>query len=152
MSEITIRAGSARDAAILARLHAQCFEQPWDEAAIAALLADPITFVLISEAAGEAQAFILTRVAADESEILSLGTLPRSRRSGLARQLVDAARTEAHRRGARRMFLEVAADNQPALALYETAGFVITGRRLGYYERAAARPADAVILRATLPI
>lgn len=150
MTAIAIRAASSRDAAMLARLHAQCFEQAWDKAAFAVFLDDAVTFALLAGAADKEQAFILVRAVADECEILSLGTLSAARRSGLARALVQAAGSEAHRRGARRMFLEVAADNVAALALYGQAGLVPTGRRLGYYARLSGQAADAVILSTDL--
>jgi ribosomal-protein-alanine N-acetyltransferase len=137
------------DAAPLAELHARCFDEAWDEAAFVTFLRDSFTFALI---AGGMRAFIIIRVAADESEILSLGTEPLSRRTGLARALVAAAGAEAQRRGARRMFLEVAADNLAAHALYAEAGFHPVGRRPGYYMRAAGQAADAVILSAALPL
>jgi ribosomal-protein-alanine N-acetyltransferase len=35
--------------------------------------------------------------------------------------------------GAKMIFLEVAATNNAARKLYEAAGFVMVGRRLGYY-------------------
>ena len=148
MSAAAIRMASPEDAARLANLHAQCFGEAWDETAFTAFLRDSFTFALI---AGDARALIIVRVAADESEILTLGTRPDSRRSGLARELVGAAGVEAHCRGARRMFLEVAADNLAAHELYAEAGFHPVGRRPGYYIRAAGRAADAVILSAALP-
>jgi ribosomal protein S18 acetylase RimI-like enzyme len=144
-----IRMATPKDAARLAELHAQCFDEAWDEAAFAAFLRDSFTFALI---AGAARALIIVRVAADESEILTLGTQPGSRRLGLARALVETAGVEAQRRGARRMFLEVAADNLAAHDLYAEAGFAPVGRRPGYYIRAAGRAADAVILSAALPL
>ena len=148
MSE-AIRMATPKDAARLAELHAQCFDEAWDEAAFAAFLRDSFTFALI---AGDARAFMVVRVAADESEILTLGTRPNSRRLSLARALLKTAAAEAHRRGARRMFLEVAADNLAAHDLYADAGFAPVGRRPGYYVRAAGRAVDAVILSAALPL
>jgi ribosomal-protein-alanine N-acetyltransferase len=152
MNGLAIRAASRDDAALLARLHAQCFDEAWDEAVFATFLRDPFTFALLGANAGEARAFILVRVAADESEILSLATVPHSRRSALARSLVGAACAEAHRKGARRIHLEVATDNDAALALYESVGFTIAGRRPSYYPRTAGKSADAVILSAALPL
>jgi ribosomal-protein-alanine N-acetyltransferase len=146
MTAIAVRAASSRDAAMLARLHAQCFDQAWDEAAFAVFLDDAFTFALLAGPADKEQAFILVRAIADECEILTLGTHPAARRSGLARALVQAAGSEAHRRGARRIFLEVAADNAAALALYGQAGFAPTGRRRGYYARTTGQAADAVML------
>lgn len=147
-----LRTALPSDAALLARLHAQCFEQAWNEAAFSAFLDDTLTFALLAGGGDAGHAFILVRAAADESEILSLGTCPGSRRSGLARALVEAGGAEAHRRGARRMFLEVAADNEPALVLYGKAGFAAAGRRPGYYMRTTGGAADAVILSAALPL
>jgi ribosomal-protein-alanine N-acetyltransferase len=149
MSTIAFRVAPPNDAALLAQLHAQCFDEAWDEVAFAGFLRDSFTFALI---ANDSQAFIVVRAAADESEILSLGTRPGSRRTGLARALVNAGAAEAHRRGARWMFLEVATDNEAALALYGQAGFASVGRRPAYYIRAEGRTADAVILSAALPM
>lgn len=149
MSGIAIRTATPGDAALLARLHAQCFDESWDEAAFAAFLRDPHTVALI---AGEERALILVRSAADECEIITLCARPDARRAGLATALLNAGALEAHRRGARRMFLEVAADNAPALAVYARAGFSGVGRRPGYYIRAGGAAADAVILGAPLPL
>jgi ribosomal-protein-alanine N-acetyltransferase len=148
MTAIAIRTAAPSDAALLARLHAECFDEPWDEAAFAAFLRDPRTFALIAR---EEHAFILVRTAADEGEIITLCTRPDRRRSGLARMLLKAGAAEAHRRGARRMFLEVASDNEAALGLYRKAGFTAVGRRPGYYIRASGA-ADAVVLSAALPL
>ena len=148
MSTIIIRTATPDDAALLARLHAECFDDSWDKAAFDAFLRDPQTFALI---AAEGDAFILVRVAADESEILSLGTRPDVRRRGAARALVRAGAFEAQRRAAERMFLEVAADNEAALTLYQVAGFRPVGHRPGYYVNADGAIVDAVILSAALP-
>ena len=147
---MTIRLAASRDAALLASLHAQCFDQAWDEAAFSAFLGDKVTFALLSADGRDAKAFILLRAVAGESEILSLGTQPGARRRGLARELLHAARAEAHRRGARRMFLEVAGDNAAALALYREAGFMGIGRRNAYYARPMGTAADAVALSIAL--
>ena len=48
--------------------------------------------------------------------------------------------------GTRRVFLEVAANNAAALALYSRKGFVPCGRRPGYY----AGGVDAAIMERTL--
>ena len=98
------------------------------------------------------QSFILIQVAADESEILSLGTSPQMRRAGLARALLIEAAAEAMKRAATAMFLEVAEDNLAALALYRSCGFATHGRRRAYYMRSGAQPADALMLRAQLPV
>ena len=142
------------NAALLASLHRQCFEDSWDEASFRSLLAGQGVFALIAKdaSATESQAFILIQVAAEQSEILSIGTVPDARRSGLARILLDQAAAEALARKAQEIFLEVAEDNSAALALYIVAGFAISGRRRSYYRRPGGIMVDALMLRAPLPL
>jgi len=52
--------------------------------------------------------------------------------------------------GAKAVFLEVAADNAAALALYQEAGFETVGVRRGYYPRPGGGAADALNLRLAL--
>ncbi len=95
---------------------------------------------------------MLGRAVADEAEILTLGTASQARRKGLASALVRAAAAEAHTRKAREIFLEVAAENLPALALYRALGFAVVGKRAAYYQGLDGQSADALTLRASLPL
>jgi ribosomal-protein-alanine N-acetyltransferase len=143
---IAVRPVGPFDLPALAELHARCFEEAWDETTLAGLLASPGCIGLI--AVGEADAtlgFGLVRIAADEAEILALGTAPTARRRGIADALVDAAVSAARRRGAGRIWLEVAADNAPAQALYRRHGFAAAGRRPGYYRRRGGQRVDAFL-------
>ena len=71
---------------------------------------------------------------------------PARRRAGLARRLLAEGLAEARRRGARRMTLEVAADNVGAQALYREFGFLEAGRRRNYYRKADGGGLDALLL------
>ncbi len=128
----------------LAALHARCFAvpRPWTAAEVAALLADPLVFLLAEGDAG----FLVGRAVAGEAEILTLAVAPEARRRGLGRRLVARFVTQARARGAAEAFLEVAAGNAGALALYRAAGFAETGRRRAYY----ADGTDALVLRRRL--
>jgi ribosomal-protein-alanine N-acetyltransferase len=136
------RALVATDLGLVARLHAECFEDAWDEAALAALLAMPGAFGLLSTAQ---DGFILLRAVPGEAEILSLGVAPAARRRGVARSLLSAATVESFRRGAEKLYLEVACDNFAALGLYSSAGFLEVGRRGNYYVRTGST-VDALVL------
>lgn len=132
----------------LARTHAAAFPaDPWSEQTIADLMASSNTVLV-----GDATAFVMGRVTLDEAEILTLATALESRRQGLARTRLSAFLTLAADRGARSAFLEVAADNKGARALYAAAGFAQVGLRKGYYARPDSTPVDALILRRDLPL
>lgn len=128
----------------LATLHARCFQSPppWSAADFAGFLADPLAFLLVEGDAG----FLLGRAVAGEAELLTLAVAPEARRRGLARTLVARFLYQAQLRGADRAFLEVAADNAPALSLYESAGFTAAGRRRGYYLAPDGQHSDALVL------
>ncbi|MFX4921938.1 GNAT family N-acetyltransferase, partial [Acinetobacter baumannii] len=71
--------------------------------------------------------FIIAQIPGDEAEILSVGVIDRWQRSGLGRRLVEALIRAAQRAEARRIFLEVAVDNEPALRLYQSLDFERVG-------------------------
>lgn len=129
------------DPARLAAIHAEAFAAPWDQAALAELLASPGVF-----AVAEVEGFILIRVVVDEAEILTLAVRPSARRGGLGARLVEAAMVRAAALGAERIFLEVAESNVAARALYARSGFVEMGRRRGYYSHADGSREDALTL------
>jgi ribosomal-protein-alanine N-acetyltransferase len=79
-------------------------------------------------------------LAGGEAEILTLAVAPSSRRQGIARALVAAVVAEV---ADVPVFLEVAADNEPAQVLYTDAGFTACGRRRDYYGPGR----DAIVLR-----
>ena len=131
----------------LAATHRAAFatERPWSAAEFADLLAQRGTILC-----GCVDSFVLGRVAFDEAEVLTLATHPAMRRRGLARAALADFCDSAVRAGAVTAFLEVAADNTPARALYDGLGFVQAGVRRAYYRRAGATPVDAIVLRRDL--
>jgi ribosomal-protein-alanine N-acetyltransferase len=138
------RAGPFHMAA-LATIHAAAFPagEAWSQALFAGHLSMPGVAAFIHTHGG----MVLLRVAADEAEILTLAVAPAARRQGVARALMQAACGHASGAGATRVFLEVAATNTAAAALYATLGFQPVGRRPGYYGPGS----DASLLAAPLP-
>jgi ribosomal-protein-alanine N-acetyltransferase len=127
----------------LARLHGAAFvtPRPWSEAEIADLLASPLVFVL-----QEPGGFLMGRVVAGEAELLTVAVDPPFQRRGIGLRLVQAFVAEARRRGADSAFLEVAATNLAAIAVYAHAGFAQTGRRRGYYHDPRGTAVDALVM------
>ncbi len=131
-------------AEVLARLHARAFagqSRGWSAAEFAALLDSPHCCLCAGP-----RGFALSRVIAGEAELLTLATDPDHRRQGVAARLLHDVEAAGARRGAQRQFLEVAADNAVARALYAAAGYRQTGRRAGYYARSGSAPVDALVL------
>ena len=147
-SDLSIEPAGAEYAGVLAAIHQPCFEDAWDAAAMAAVLATPGSAALLAvrEEAGEKQpcGFVLLRTAADELEVLTLAVLPQARRRGVGRALMHAVRQHAEQAGVRKIFIEYARDNHGAHALYEGAGYVRNGVRSGYYRNADGTFSDAV--------
>jgi ribosomal-protein-alanine N-acetyltransferase len=143
-----LRDAAAADLAALALLHARCFpDAPWDRAALARLVALPVLRARLVEGARRLPlGFQLSLIVAGEAEILTLCVDPNLRRQGIARALLRDLYARARAAHALRLVLEVAADNDAALRLYETEGFAPIGRRPFYYRRRAAPAADAVML------
>lgn len=139
-----IEPAGAPHAEAFAAIHAAAFPtgERWEPGSMALHLAQPGAFGFIAVAGG----LVLARVAADESEVLTLGVAPFARRAGLGRALLRRAMAEAARRGAVSMVLEVADANVAARTLYAAAGFVAVGGRRGYYPGGG----DALVLRAPL--
>ena len=82
-----------------------------------------------------------------EIHITNLAVHPERRRRGVARQLLGAALIEGVARGVTLAFLEVRPSNTRALALYESLGFQVIGRRNGYYFDTGE---DALVMEARL--
>jgi len=148
-SGVTLALVGAEAAGLLAALHAQCFARGWTKEAMAILLANPGAACLVTLEEGEPAGMLLYRMAGDEAEVLTLGVLPGRRERGLGGRLLAAALRGMTEAGAAMCFLEVAADNAAALALYRAAGFREVGLRPGYYHE-AGRMVDALVLRRDL--
>jgi len=131
----------------LAALHARAFtrERPWSADEFSDLLANPLTHLEV-----HAHGFALWRGVAGEAELLTIAVDPARQGSGIGGRLMRAWMAEAAR-SCETAFLEVAADNDAALALYARYGFETTAKRVQYYQRPEGS-ADALILQASLRV
>ena len=144
-----IRATAAQCAA-MADAHAQAFaDKSWREDEFEDLLDGEGIYGFLAEGS-DPLGVILCRVAAGEMEVLTLGVTPDARRRGVARALLAAALPVARDLGAEAVFLEVAVDNDAAIALYEQLGFRKAGLRKAYYDRRPAGFVDALVMRLDL--
>jgi ribosomal-protein-alanine N-acetyltransferase len=137
-----------RDARALAALHGASFHRGWSDGEFEQLLMERNVIAHRATVGRKVVGFILSRLAADEAEILSVAVAGSRRGKGLARRLLDLNLRRLAGLGARAVFLEVDEGNVPARRLYQRAGFRDVGRREGYYP--AGKGAAALILRRDL--
>ncbi|MEN9903835.1 MAG: hypothetical protein RLZZ555_400 [Pseudomonadota bacterium] len=81
-----------------------------------------------------------------ETHLLNITTVPRQRRQGCARLLLEALQAWSRLQGAECLWLEVRASNEGARALYEQIGFRQVGHRRDYYPADDGQREDAVIM------
>lgn len=121
----------------LAILHAKCFpHKPWSAADFADLKKSGCEII------ASQNGFVVYRQTLDEAEIITIGVAPDARRTGIAAAMLGIIEADLKKSGTKHIFLEVAADNAPARALYEQNGYVQIGVRPKYYDGV-----DAITMR-----
>jgi len=136
-----------RDAAAIADLHAASFRRGWSDGEVEQLLMDAHVVADRARIGHRLAGFILARHAAGEAEILSIAVAKCARGRGLGRVLLRRNLQRLAGLGVREVFLEVGADNAPALALYDRMGFAQVGKRERYYGDGRERDSTALVLR-----
>jgi ribosomal-protein-alanine N-acetyltransferase len=138
---------AARDAGAIAALHAASFRRGWSEQEVEGLLLDRGVIAQRALTGRSLAGFIMSRLAADEAEILSIAVARNRQGRGLARQLLTLHLRRLAGLGVRTVFLEVDEHNAPAIGLYRRAGFREVSRRPNYYSTPGAETAAALVLR-----
>jgi ribosomal-protein-alanine N-acetyltransferase len=152
---ITFRAAIATDSWRMTEIHASGFAQGWGRGDLEQMILSSghVADVQVSRGfVGEyVTGFAISRIVAGEAELLTIVLEPETRGRGLAGDLLAHHASSVRKAGGEMLFLEVAADNAPALALYRKAGFHEIGRRKGYYPAKTGAPRrDALTMRADL--
>jgi len=145
-----IEPATRRDLPVLAQLHAASFHRGWGENEFDDMLRESNTLVHRLRLGRSVIGFAVSRMAADEAEILSIAVAPGHRGRGLSRDLLRTHLGHLAGRGVRTVFLEVEENNIPARRLYDRAGFAVAGRRERYYREAGGKELNALVMRRDL--
>jgi len=121
----------ARDLPSVMEIDALSLPRPWSAAIWRGELESPYALYLVVEDGGEVFGHIGVRHVSGELHITTIAVRPEYRRRGHARALIGAALAAYPH--ASRVHLEVRPTNAEAIALYESLGFLETGRRPRYY-------------------
>lgn len=150
-SQFELRVAGVDDVDAIMSLETATFENDaWSRQMMLGDLSQPYCHYLVAfdrEDAGGAlsgYAGLMSPRGAADADIQTIAVAPSARRRGLGRLLMRRLIEEARARGARRVFLEVRADNPGAQELYEKLGFAPIGVRRGYYQ---PDDVDAIVMR-----
>jgi ribosomal-protein-alanine N-acetyltransferase len=142
-----IEPAQPRDADAVARLHARSFYRGWPREDIEAYLIDPDTPTLVAcDARRNVVGFAMLRILGDDVELMTIAVDKKHQGKGIGAALLRACFEDLMMTPARRMILEVAADNPSALRLYSKLGFSQISERKGYYARPDGQPATALVM------
>lgn len=136
-----VRSAALEDAPAIAELERDATLRPWSPGMVRSALESPTcrAFLVGTPAVG----YAVTRIVADEAELLILGVAPGARRRGLASLLLDACEAAWREAGVTQAWLDVAEHNHGARALYARRGWLGDSVRKGYY----GHDEDALVLR-----
>lgn len=140
---LTLDRASLADLEEMARIEQELFseESPWSLEAFRAELANPRNYYVALRVAGQLQGYAgiaLNGPPADpEWEIHTVALSPEQQGKGHSRLLMDKLFEPLQVIGGP-VYLEVRDGNAPAVGLYESYGFAVTGRRKGYYQPSGA--------------
>ncbi|WP_375413586.1 ribosomal protein S18-alanine N-acetyltransferase [uncultured Bradyrhizobium sp.] len=147
---VVVEPAGQRDAHRLAQLHGASFHRGWSEGEFEQMLSERNTLAHRLRQGRAVIGFAMSRMAADEAELLSIALEARCRGRGLSRNLLLTHLGHLAGHGVRTVFLEVEENNQAARRLYDRAGFTVAGRRERYYKQASGEQLNAVLMRRDL--
>ena len=140
-----VRTATAQDVPGVTALEEAVFgADAWSAASVTEELTGPRRHAWV---AGDPVAgYAVSATAGDVVDLQRIAVAPAHRGGGVAHALMGALLDAARDDGASRVLLEVAADNEAALALYDRHGFAEIDRRPAYYRDGR----DALVLQLEL--
>jgi ribosomal-protein-alanine acetyltransferase len=134
------------------RLEAEIFgADAWSPEVMVAELSHPSSYYLVARADGGSEVLgysgLRGSLRGGDGDIQTIAVVPEHRGCGLGRLLIQALLGEARSQSLSSIFLEVRVDNDAAISLYQSLGFLEIDRRVGYYQPDGV---DASVMRLEL--
>jgi|GEM_PF-133624 len=153
--QVTLRAMRADDLDRIAELEIELFGLgAWNYSMLSEELGAPGRWYIVAELDSRAAAGEHTVIGyaglwfdGDVAQIMTIGVAQNAQKLGVGTTLMDALIQRAHDLKAPAMLLEVAVNNEPALAMYAKYGFETLGIRKRYYQ---PENLDAYVMRIEL--
>ncbi len=146
MSDFVIRYAGESDVSRIAEMEKICFpHDPWSyDMLYSDITKNPNVQFIVAETGGEIAGYLGMMRILDEADIINVAVAPECRRKHIAEAMLSYALDIAKEEETVSLTLEVRADNEPAIGLYEKLGFETEGSRKGYY---AYDGMDAILMR-----
>ena len=143
-----VRLLTQEDAAAMHVLHATSFPpaEAWSAWAFQDTFALSTTIGAAAERDGQLAGMVVAQKVAPEADILTMCVHPDFRRHGLATGVLNGLCGLLGPYGIGRLCLDVAADNDGAIAFYNRMGFLEDGKRPNYYQRPEGKRVDAILM------
>lgn len=128
-------------------IETEAFTTPWQSETFRGLLDRDGIVLLVMTDGEDVVGYAVLWCIADQGELANIAVKEGHRGKGLGAHLLGHVLGVARERGVEKLFLEVRASNEAALAMYARFGFGQVGVRRNYYTRPVE---DAHVLLATL--
>ena len=130
-----IRVLTPADLPALERMEVELFgAAAWSPESLASEIAGPGRWYVGAVVGGELVGYAGLWFDGYDAQVMTIGTDERFQGRGLGRRMLDNLLDRARTLGAAVVLLEVRVDNDPAIHLYESAGFERLGMRRAYYQ------------------
>lgn len=132
---ITIRMMEETDLDRIMQVEKSCFTTPWSrDSFLLEITKNQLAKYLVAEVDGIIAGYGGIWLILDEGHITNIAVDEEYRRLGLGKKLLEELIMLCKRYEIGSMTLEVREDNDPAIALYKSYGFIESGRRANYYQ------------------
>ncbi len=128
-----IRPMEEKDLPEVLKIEQNSFASPWGRWAFLVELKPP-GYCFVYEKEGNIVGYLVLRIIKDEAHLMNFAVHPEWRRKKIGTQLLQFGINFCRNKGVKSVWLEVRANNLPALSLYQKMGFQTRGIRRGYYQ------------------
>ncbi len=132
--EVRLRQMTLEDVDGVMAIEKASFTTPWSRGAfIKEVTENKLAFYTVAEIAGVIVGYAGVWLIIDEGHITNIAVAPEYRGREIGKKILEELIRELKNRKILRVTLEVRESNEVAIGLYKSYGFIILGRRPGYY-------------------
>jgi len=132
--EVRLRQMTLEDVDGVMAIEKASFTTPWSRGAfIKEVTENKLAFYTVAEIAGVIVGYAGVWLIVDEGHITNIAVAPEYRGREIGKKILEELIRELKNRKILRVTLEVRESNEVAIGLYKSYGFIILGRRPGYY-------------------